>query len=335
MAGGFGHADANRVSSDTTPLNEIAMDIITDRETTNSVTVRPFLKWAGGKSQILEPIRERYPQGLGTTVPKYAEPFVGGGAVLFDVLSRFDVPDVYISDVNRELVATYLAVRDSAAELIALLKGLASEYLPADDAARKVMYYANRERFNSLKLAKSESVELAALFIFLNRTCFNGLYRVNAKGAFNVPQGAYKNPTICDEGNLLAVSKKLQNVTIVCADFKQSASFIDGDTFAYFDPPYRPLTETANFASYAEDGFTDDDQRVLAAFIDEMSDRGAYIVTSNSDPKNADPDDDFFDRLYSGYEIARITATRAINSVALSRGKITELLICNREKRER
>ncbi|MDR0356341.1 MAG: Dam family site-specific DNA-(adenine-N6)-methyltransferase [Deltaproteobacteria bacterium] len=291
--------------------------------------VRPFVKWAGGKSQILEEIRRKYPAGLGQTVSKYAEPFVGGGAVLFDVLGRYDLKEVYVSDVNRELVATYCAIRDHAAELIETLQTFEGEYVPAVDERRKELYYANRDRFNFLKASGSADVELAALFIFLNRTCFNGLYRVNSQGAYNVPQGRYKKPSIFDGPNVMAVSEKLQVAEIVCADFRDSRDFIDEKTFAYFDPPYRPLTSTASFTSYAEGRFGDEEQAALAGFIDEMSQRGAHIVASNSDPKNADEQDDFFDKLYSRHNITRISASRAINSVGGSRGKISELLICN------
>ncbi|MDR1854862.1 MAG: Dam family site-specific DNA-(adenine-N6)-methyltransferase, partial [Azoarcus sp.] len=275
------------------------------------MAVKPFLKWAGGKSQILNDIRHKYPPELETKITKYAEPFVGGGAVLFDILSRYDLKEVYISDINKELIAVYTVVRDNSAELIDLLKRLESQYIQSDSAARKEIYYKNRERFNELKALGNGTVELAALFVFLNRTCFNGLYRVNSRGAFNVPQGRYKNPSICDESNLLAVSRCLQRVIIACADFKESRDFIDENTFVYFDPPYRPLTSTANFISYSEGGFGDKEQMELARYIDEMSERGAYILASNSDPKNADANDDFFDRLYLRHNITRISASRA------------------------
>jgi len=302
---------------------------VTRFEPPADMPVKPFLKWAGGKSQILGDIRRKYPSELGSTIDKYAEPFVGGGAVLFDVLSRYNINDVYISDINRELIQTYIAIRDNAAQLIVFLKDLESQYLNANDNVRKEIYYTSRERFNILKTANSESVEIAALFIFLNRTCFNGLYRVNSHGAFNVPHGSYKNPTICDRHNLLAVSEKLHGVIIMCADYKESHDFIDSNTFAYFDPPYRPLTATASFTSYAENGFGDKEQAELAAFINEISKCGASIVASNSDPKNTDEADDFFDRLYAQHEINRIYASRAINSVGSSRGKVSELLIAN------
>jgi DNA adenine methylase len=294
-----------------------------------AVPVKPFLKWAGGKSQILSEIRKKYPTGLGNTITKYAEPFVGAGAVLFDVLSSYTSLDVYISDINRELIQTYICIRDELDELLSNLKIQERRYLPGDDKTRKYIYYKCRERFNLLKLSGSKSPELAALFIFLNRTCFNGLYRVNRKGEYNVPIGSYKNPTIYDEDNLKAVSHKLQRATVVCADFKESADFIDKNTFAYFDPPYRPLSVTSSFTSYCQDGFDDRAQADLARFIDSMSEKRAYIIASNSDPKNIDSADNFFDELYSKHKIHRISAFRMINSVGDNRGKISELLIVN------
>lgn len=295
----------------------------------SNLTVKPFVKWAGGKSQILNNVRSYYPSGLGKKFTKYAEPFVGGGAVLFDVISRYDLEEIYISDINSELIKTYTNIRDNLEELLAILHALEQDYLPLDTDKRKEYYYGKRDMFNVLKTSNQNDVELAALFVFLNRTCFNGLYRVNSKGGFNVPMGNYKNPTICDEENLREVSKRLQGVTIVCGDYKKSADFIDSKTFIYFDPPYRPLSVTSSFTAYSQDGFNDEEQMELARFIDEMSAKGAAIVASNSDPKNTNKNDDFFDRLYSKHKIHRIDATRMINSVAEGRGKISELLIVN------
>ena len=294
----------------------------------NEPRVHPFLKWAGGKGQLLAEISKYYPFD-GANITKYAEPFVGGGAVLFDILGKYELEAVYISDINVELINTYRAVRDSAGELIERLEKLQAGYLPLDGESRRAVYITNRERFNSIVLGSGVDVEKAALMIFLNRTCFNGLYRVNRKGQFNVPIGSYKNPLICDAENLLAVSQKLQNVEIVCGDFTESSDFIDEHTFAYFDPPYRPLTETANFTSYTETEFDDDEQIRLAHFADRMSAKGARVVVSNSDPQNADSSDDFFDRLYSMYSIYRVAASRMINSNSSARGKISELLISN------
>jgi DNA adenine methylase len=295
------------------------------------MAVKPFLKWAGGKGQLLGAIREKYPVGLGADVTKYAEPFVGGGAVLFDVLNSHDIAEVYISDINRELILTYTTIRDNADELITSLRDLERAYLPADDDKRKTMYYAKRERFNALNSERSKSVELAALFIFLNKTCFNGLYRVNAKGAFNVPQGRYKKPTICDADNLLAVSDKLQGVTIVCGDYALARDFIDENTFAYFDPPYRPLTATANFTAYSQNGFGDAEQTELAHFIDEMTERGAWVVATLSDKRFAESSDSFFTELYKKYHIEITSAFKSINCKGKRRSTgYAEFVINNR-----
>lgn len=291
--------------------------------------VKPFLKWVGGKGQLIEEIRKKYPKELGKRINKYAEPFVGGGAVLFDILSNYDLKEIYISDSNVELINTYKTIRDDVDDLISLLSQYQSEYVPLDTESRKRYYYRKRDRFNELKLSNELSVELAALLVFINKTCFNGLYRVNSKGEYNVPMGSYANPCICDESNLRRVSGKLQAIEIVCGDYQESTDFIDENTFVYFDPPYRPLTETASFTSYTKDSFDDDDQRRLAKYIVELSDRGAYVVASNSDPKNTNKDDNFFDDLYSKLKVSRVSASRAINSKGTGRGRISELLICN------
>ncbi len=292
--------------------------------------VKPFLKWAGGKGQLLDEIKKYYPFDM-VNITKYAEPFVGGGAVLFDVLSRFDLEEAYISDNNPELMNSYRVVRDNIEELIELLSKYQNEYRPLDVDKRKIYYFAKREHFNDLILSKNEAfnTKKAALMIFLNKTCFNGLYRVNKKGMFNVPMGSYKSPLICDEKNLRAVSAKLQAVELICGDYKKSADFIDEHTFVYFDPPYRPLSSTSGFTSYTEVEFGDREQIELAKFIKDMSKTGAKILASNSDPKNINPDDSFFDDLYAEFNIVRANAIRAINSNSNSRGKIKELLISN------
>ena len=296
----------------------------------NSEYARPFLKWAGGKGQILSELQRYYPFD-GKTITKYAEPFVGGGAVLFDILNHFELSEVYISDTNHELMNAYKIARDNVDELIAALSSFHSDYISLDDNRRREYYLGKRDRFNEIIKSGSDiaNVEKAALLIFLNKTCFNGLYRVNSKGLFNVPVGAYKNPLICDESNLRAVSEKLQNVIIHCGDFEDSATFIDEHTFVYFDPPYRPISATSGFTSYTEADFTDDEQMRLANFASSMARRGAIIVASNSDPKNVDEDDDFFDNIYPYFNIERVSASRMINSKGAKRGKINELIISN------
>lgn len=249
-------------------------------------SAKPFLKWAGGKGQLLKEIECYYPFERGK-ITKYAEPFVGGGAVLFDILNKYDLEQVYISDINAELINTYCTIRDDIDTLIEQLQLMQSEFVPLDTDNRREYYTDKRARFNALKteVNNNKDTEKAALMIFLNRTCFNGLYRVNKKGLFNVPMGAYKNPLICDETNLRVVSDKLQRVIIMCGDYRKSAEFIDDKTFAYFDPPYRPLTATASFTAYTENAFDDNAQIELANFVDEMSNKGARVVVSNSDTK--------------------------------------------------
>ena len=293
--------------------------------------LKPILKWAGGKTQLLDEISHAYPDSFGDTIRRYAEPFVGGGAVLFDILSKFDLDEVYISDVNAELINMYLVVRDHAEELIDILAVYQNEYHALNNEGRKVYYYHKRDEFNDLILQGESKVGIvsAALFIFLNRTCFNGLYRANRNGLFNVPKGDQANPLICNAENICAVSAALANVQIVCGDYSASRGFIDAHTLVYLDPPYRPLKGRDSFISYTETEFDDSCQRALAGFIEEMDARGAYIILSNSDPKNVDPEDDFFEDLYADYDVQRINAKRKINRNADHRGYITELLIKN------
>ena len=288
-------------------------------------TVKPFVKWAGGKSQLLDEIRKKYPE----KIERYCEPFVGGGAVLLDVLSNYHPNEVLINDINAELANTYRPVKAITDDVIAMLKIMQEQYIPMDGEARKEYYYSKRDRFNELILQSQNTAEKAALFIFLNRTCFNGLYRVNGKGMFNVPMGAYKNPLICDESNLLKISKLLKNVEIKCGDYKDCGEFIDNRTFVYIDPPYRPLNTTSNFTSYTSCEFGDKQQIELAKFVDMIAEKGAHVVVSNSDPKNANADDNFFDEIYSKHNISRVMASRMINSKSSGRGEISELLISN------
>ena len=296
----------------------------------DKIECKPFIKWVGGKGQLLSEINKLYPVELGKNINKYAEIFVGGGAVLFDILSKYKLDEVYISDKNLELINTYKSIRDNVDILIKSLKGMEEQYIPLDNKNRKDYYYKKREEYNSLKInSEVNNIEKAILFIFLNKTCFNGLYRVNKKGKFNVPMGAYKKPKICDEENLKNVSLTLRNVKIVYADYKESEKFIDDKTFVYIDPPYRPLNITSSFTSYTENDFNDKEQIELAEYINVLNKKGAKIVISNSDPKNNDIDDNFFDKLYKNYNINRVKATRMLNSNASLRGAINELLITN------
>lgn len=287
----------------------------------------PFVKWAGGKTQLLLEIRTKYPQ----TVIKYCEPFVGGGAVLFDVLQTFHPNEVLINDMNAELINIYQQIKSNCNLLIEQLSELQQNYKSQSLEKNKILFYEKRLRYNELKINRNdaENLEKAALFIFLNKTCFNGLYRVNKRGEFNVPFNNAKNPLICDEENLRACSELLQNVQLKTGDYSDCKDFIDSETFVYLDPPYRPLTQTSAFTSYSEKGFSDKEQIELGNFIKEISEIGAKVLASNSDPKNANKEDNFFDELYSNFEIKRISASRMINSNAKKRGAISELLISN------
>ena len=298
-------------------------------EKQKKIELKPFVKWVGGKGQLVSQLEKHIPANGEKVLTKYAEPFVGGGALLFNILSKYNFEEIYISDINKELINAYNVVKHNVKELITKLAKMQQAFIPLDENGRKNYYYNARDRFNSLILSKDTATEKASLFIFLNKTCFNGLYRVNKKGQFNVPMGAYKNPTICDENNLRNVSIALQNVNIVCADYSLSKDFIDKDTFVYLDPPYRPISQTANFTSYNTDCFDDNEQKRLASFIDEINLSGAKIMLSNSDPQNVNPEDTFFEELYKSYTINKVEAIRAINSKGDRRGKIKELLICN------
>ena len=285
------------------------------------MNAKPFIKWVGGKTQLLPEIRKRYPERF----EKYCEPFVGGGAVLFDVLSKYSPSEVLINDINPELINTYRQIKDNTEELVSLLKDMSSEYFVTED--KKSYFYGKRTRFNELIMSESDTVEKAALFIMLNKTCFNGLYRVNAKGLFNVPHNGAIHPCICDEENIRSCGKLLQSTTIILGDYQKTVDFIDERTFVYIDPPYRPLTVSSSFTSYNETGFSDANQKELAEYFAELSDKGASVLLSNSDPKNADPNDNFFDDLYKDFTIERVQACRMINSKASGRGAISELLI--------
>lgn len=289
---------------------------------------KPFIKWVGGKTQLLEDIKKLLPANLGERKElTYVEPFVGGGAVLFWILQEYpNITKAVINDINAELICTYRVIKNDVNALIAELHRLQNEYIPLDSERRKAYFLKNRNLFNA---KTTTDVQTAALFIFLNRTCFNGLYRVNSKGEFNVPHGKYSNPKICDEVTLLADSKLLQSVEILCGDFSQTGKYAGPDVLYYFDPPYRPLTATAAFTSYSAGGFNDDEQIRLRDFCDEIAHNKSMFVASNSDPKNVDSGDKFFDKLYEMFNIQRVSAARMINSKGDGRGAISEIMISN------
>ena len=290
---------------------------------------KPFVKWAGGKSQLIPSIGKLLPAEICSCANMtYIEPFVGGGAMLFWALGNLqNIEKAIINDINSDLTKTYETIRDNASELILELKRIEKEYkFLTLEESRKEYYLSQRKRFNTKQL---DNVENSTLFIFLNRTCFNGLYRVNSKGLFNVPFGRYTNPTICDENTILADSELLQKVEILTGDFEQTLSHATQNTLFYFDPPYKPLSRTSSFNSYAKEEFNDNEQIRLKHFCDKLDERNYTWILSNSDVKSSDPTNDFFDDLYSDYKIERVWASRSVNANPEKRGKLTELLITN------
>lgn len=300
------------------------------------VSAKPFLKWAGGKGQLLEQFWSFYPDKLlESRIKRYVEPFVGAGAVLFELAGKFDFEEIIVNDINEELILTYEVVKNHVDSLIQTLLSMETDYLHKDVEAREKVYYEVRSNFNqekktiNYKMFENSWINHAANFIFLNKTCFNGLYRQNKKGEFNVPTGKYSNPTICQSENLLNVSQVLQKVKLLSTDFTNLTGYVDSSTFVYIDPPYRPLNITSAFTSYSKDDFNDKDQERLAEWFRILSDKEALVMLSNSNPKNTNPEDVFFDRLYNGFDIKEVSALRAINSKGSKRGAISELVIRN------
>lgn len=300
------------------------------------VKARPFLKWAGGKSQLLEKFQTLYPKELSEgKIKNFYEPFLGSGAVFFDVAQRYDIKQAFLYDVNEELILAYKVIQSDVDSLIEVLHQYQKKFSRFDKEKRKSFFYDQRSMYNQDRLSidykkySAQWVKRAAHLIFLNRTCYNGLYRVNLKGEFNSPMGDYVNPTICDEQNLLAVSKVLAIAEIKRADFTHITKDLRAKSFVYFDPPYRPISKTASFKAYSKHEFGDTEQQKLAAIFSGLDKRGAKVMLSNSDPKNVNPRDNFFDELYKEFEIIRVPARRMINSNASKRGKINEIVVTN------
>lgn len=290
---------------------------------------KPFIKWVGGKSQLISTFEKMLPPDFHRMEDvTYIEPFVGGGAMLFFMLKNFSgIKRAVINDLNPALIRTYQTIKTTPERLIQRLSQMESEYLSiGEEEKRKEFYLAVRQKFNQGNLS---DVDNAVLLMFLNRTCFNGLYRVNSKGAFNVPFGKYKNPKICNAETIYADSELLQKVEIRCGDFEQTERYVTKSTFVYFDPPYRPLDATSSFNSYAKEAFNDDEQIRLKKFFDRLSARKCLMMLSNSDCRSRNPQDTFFDDLYKDYFIERVYAMRSVNSNPEKRGKLTELLIRN------
>ncbi|MEO1928337.1 MAG: DNA adenine methylase [Nautiliaceae bacterium] len=274
---------------------------------------KPFIKWVGGKRQLIPELLKYIPKNFNN----YFEPFVGGGALFFELynLGILKNKKVFLFDINEELINTYKIIRDYPNELIEKLKEFKSKH-------NKDFYYQIRELDKTDNYKNLDNIIKAARFIYLNKTCFNGLYRVNKKGYFNVPMGKYKNPKILDENNILLVSKALQNTIIKHSDYKKVLEYAQKEDFIYFDPPYYPLNKTSNFTSYTQEEFLEKEQIELFETFDILSQKRCFVLESNSDTE-------FINNLYKKFKIEKVFANRSINSKANNRGKISEVLIRN------
>lgn len=292
---------------------------------------RPFLKWAGGKTQLLEDIKEKLPADLSEDYT-YFEPFVGGGAVFFSLFKEYKFKRAYLGDINKDLILTYHIIQTKPRRLISILKNYKRNY-DSEKFDNKELFYNTRGIFNEFEddfdpfEESSKNIARAAQMIFLNKTCFNGLYRVNRNGKFNVPFANPKNPLICDEENILEVHDALEKVNLVLGDFYNFKKLIKGKSFVYLDPPYKPVDGKESFNGYTKEGFDNSDQKRLAEFCHEIKDK-SYILLSNSKPD----DDSLFVELYDDNDFIRdeVLAKRAINSNGKKRGEIKELLIYNK-----
>lgn len=269
------------------------------------ISASPVIKWAGGKRQLLPELRRRLPSSYN----RYFEPFIGGGALYFDIAPL----DAYISDINPELVNLYEVIRDDVEALISDLSSHENslEYYNEIRALDRNPNYTN-----------ISPVRKASRFIYLNKTCFNGLYRVNRKGFFNVPFGRYANPNFLNKESLYVASEVLQTAQIECASFENILNFVKKGDFVYFDPPYIPLSQTASFTSYSKEDFGMDKQVQLKSLCDKLSAMGVNFILSNSDTPISND-------LYSEYNVEKIYASRSINSKADGRGKIAEIIVRN------
>jgi DNA adenine methylase len=274
---------------------------------------KPFLKWAGGKSQLLTSLESNLPAKFN----RYFEPFVGGGAVFFHLFRHGFRGEAFLSDLNHELMTAYETIRDYAEDIISeLQKG---SYVSEKDAFYEIRAWDRKPDWKD-----ADSLKRTARMIYLNKTCYNGLYRVNQKGQFNVPFGRYKKPTICDEDNIRAVSKALKNVTLLCVDFQEAVRQAGRNDLVYLDPPYQPVSETAYFTEYTAGGFGEIGQRRLAKVFGDLHKRGCFLLQSNSSAP-------LILKLYSkkAYILDTVNAKRAISCDPLGRGKVKELLIRN------
>jgi len=281
----------------------------------NVSKIQPFVKWVGGKRGLLSQIIPLLPKEFNN----YFEPFVGGGALFFELQKqgKLDGKKVYLFDINSELINAYQVIKTAPSELIEELSKFKEQH-------SKEFYYKVRSWDREDNFLELDNIIRASRFIYLNKTCFNGLYRVNRKNQHNVPMGSYKNPKICDNDIIYSASYALQNVTILNASYREVLKYAAKDDLVYFDPPYYPLNNTSSFTSYSEFEFLEREQKELFEVFCELNKKSAFVVHSNSDTK-------FINDLYSvDYTIEKIQANRFINSKSSGRGKISEVLVRNK-----
>lgn len=294
-----------------------------------------IIKWAGGKSKLAPVIEEKILENIEeiTAYDTYVEPFLGGGSFFFYMIQKYKFKNVVLADINKELINLYRVVQNKPQELLSMAEELQNLYNSLENLEEKsLFFYKIREAYN-LSIVQQEreelDVEQAVWFLFLNKIGFNGLYRVNSKGLYNVPFGKREVANLFKKENILGVSKLLKEVKILNCTYEETMEFAANKTLFYFDPPYRPLSDSASFTSYAKSSFNDSSQIALAEFCKEIDRRGAKFALSNSDPKNSDPNDGFFDELYEPFQINRISAHRMIGAKSTSRGKVSEILVVN------
>lgn len=299
------------------------------KEVKNKIAAKPFVKWAGGKGSLISQLVESLPHDFAVQQNiTYIEPFVGGGAMLFYMLTHYpNIKRAIINDVNEDLINCYLLIKNNPGKLIVFLRNIKDEYCQLPNLDKKSQYYYQmREKYNNNEFSQEER---AACFIFLNKTCFNGLYRVNTKGKFNVPFGKYEHPNICDEELIIADHKVLQNVEIYAGGYENITNHLGRRyNFIYIDPPYRPLSGSACFIEYTHNIFDDIEQEKLKIYCDLLTQKGCKIMQSNSNSVDNDGMS-YFAKLYNTYSVNQILAHRFINAHAGKREKETELLIMN------
>ena len=281
--------------------------------------VKPFLKWVGGKTKLLSEIEKNLPKNLIKKRFNYVEPFLGGGAVFFHLIQKFDIEKAYLNDLNNKLIDVYSDVRDKNTELIQKLKKLESDYYGSSD--KKMFFLKQREKFNSSK----KSVQKSALFIFLNKTGFNGMYRENSKGEYNIPFGQMKAPVICNRDLLEKTGKLLKDKEVIFSSKSfEKVVADDKEVFYYLDPPYRPISKTSSFTDYTKSSFNDKTQLALKKYCDKIDKKGSFFMQSNSYSE-----DRFFQKLYHKRKINNLKVMRTISADGNKRNKVKEIIIRN------